>query len=85
MVPESRTYKGIGALTGNAAGELAPCSEMASERHCGILPWGPARRTLTLFPCSPFSCWWRSSRRNDPCPYGSGRRFQAVLPALGPV
>jgi SEC-C motif len=23
--------------------------------------------------------------RNDPCPCGSGRRFQEVLPALGPV
>lgn len=23
--------------------------------------------------------------RNDPCPCGSGRRFQALLPRLGPV
>jgi len=23
--------------------------------------------------------------RNDPCPCGSGRRFQAVLPKIGPI
>ncbi|WP_407640840.1 SEC-C metal-binding domain-containing protein [Alteriqipengyuania lutimaris] len=23
--------------------------------------------------------------RNDPCPCGSGKRFQALLPALGPL
>jgi uncharacterized protein YecA (UPF0149 family) len=23
--------------------------------------------------------------RNDPCPCGSGRRFEALLPALGPL
>ncbi|MCJ2188707.1 SEC-C metal-binding domain-containing protein [Novosphingobium beihaiensis] len=71
-------------MTSTATPAFGPAFERTSKRRRGYPSETRVKRGLRTIRGGEVELLEKLGR-NDPCPCGSGRRFQGLLPEIGPV